>query len=107
VASVGRVVTLTEFLLARIAEDEARASEKGIDDPPGGHLDLVTDCDCDEDHLPNYFLAVKPARVLAECQAKRQLVTRVAGNEDMLGAFLRDLSWPYANHPDYDQSWRP
>lgn len=58
-------MTITEFLLARIAEDEAEAVRvhdiecsihRGFADDRG-------DCDCHD-----------PARVLAECEAKRRIV---------------------------------
>ena len=45
-----------------------------------------------------------PARVLAECEAKRQLIERV-GNPDWAG--FRILALPYADHPDYQQEWKP
>jgi hypothetical protein len=81
-------VNLAEFLLARIAEDEAR--------------------------------------VLAECEAKRNLITYSAfmlraWEDKPNGAYpdmtrrerhaarltLETLAAVYADHPDYDETWRP
>ena len=60
-----------------------------------------------------------PARVLAECEAKRRIVQMWA---DPTGQWsgpqaeaaraqkdrtLRILALPYADHPDYDEAWRP
>ena len=142
---------LTEFLLARIAEDEAvaRAATPGpwrwdgaFEGEPGyatewGHdgPDLVTvaiskragieapadvvlmswghDADGlsvtrkDGDHIARH----NPARVLAECKAKRRIVL---GSPPMHlhdgpseSWVLRELALPYADHPDYREEWRP
>jgi len=110
------VVTLTEFLTARLDEDEARGrlwSETWRSE--GGVIDLV--------------LTPGPARVLAEVAAKRRIVelakeaTRMdqAGDveygagqaprdesvEPYLGTLiLRALAAPYADHPDFNEDWR-
>jgi hypothetical protein len=87
--------TLPGFLLARIAEDEARARaldaayEADEVRPPG--------------RLVNLFALVVPARVLAECEAKRRIVEQVNGMEYV----LRLLALPYADHEDYRPEWRP
>ena len=116
-------MTLTEFLLARIAEDEAAA---------------------------NVAHRESPARVLAECEAKRRIVEfhkswpvlvqtpvtfepvdgtdpghytfratqQIAwtteqeyrerfGDEPPAGPVLRHLAAVYADHPDYREEWRP
>jgi len=109
-------MTLTEFLEARIAEDEAVAE---LASSHNGGATFAKD---------NYgCLLVQPARVLAECAAKRRIVEvqarldaahvavgprrrlrsghRVA--EDALQFVLRCLALPYAEHPDYDEAWRP
>lgn len=142
-------MTLTEFLLARIAEDEAAAREAspspwtypGIESVAGGtlydatrriadlvyeqpedhdgtivrHL-LVPEADANGEHIARH----DPARVRAECEAKRRIVA-IANDqirlgrqargwdnwEDMAVATLRALALPYADHPDYDEAWRP
>jgi hypothetical protein len=95
--------SLTEFLVARISADEAaardavdRQAQFWIDIPPGW---------------------VSPARMLAECAAKRAIIELAADageasgctecNEaDYLGAnILRRLAAPYSSHPDFDSAW--
>lgn len=161
------MTTLTDFLLARIAEDEAVA--RGAIDPerPGTHwrwidageqggpaepdpetggeyLDMQASiwlCTVEEfptssvGPLPAVAIAsaqeVKsgaaahiacfdPARVLAECEAKRRIVHEFTGesphaNYDDCGDecvgnalhwVLRVLAQPYADHPDYREEWR-
>lgn len=97
--------TLADFLLARIAEDEADA-----------HNWLRFEV---RDGIPgNYTI---PDRVLAECEAKRQIVGVVSeferrapewGDEfpavSALVAYpLRVLASVYADHPDYRDEWKP
>jgi len=122
-------MTLTEFLLARIAEDETVAIEvrdshdpltwaasdypdtgawgMGAGDGPSGYYSVVID----------------PDRVLADCDAKRRIValeptetpddldgfTREweLGQAAALGSVLSLLALPYADHPDYRKEWRP
>jgi hypothetical protein len=104
--------TLTDFILARIAEDEAEA----------GHAYLVWDFfSGDGESLK--------ARVLAECEAKRRIVERHSqtvecGNvgcqrrglsgmhcltcdDEWPCPDLRDLAVVYADHPDYRDEWKP
>jgi hypothetical protein len=95
---------ITEFLLARIAEDEEQAYA------------LV------EPQMEGY--SHKPAdsyegrwsrRFLAECEAKRRIVNlsdevenHYASNYDaqeLAGTVLVELSRPYADHPDFDPVW--
>ena len=98
----GGTMTLTEFLYARIAEDEAAI----------------------------YAPAEWKQHVLAECDAKRRIVALhetvhniptnttfcvVCGIDQaakvIFGQFpcqtLRLLALPYADHPDYRDEWRP
>ena len=109
-------MTLTEFLLARIAEDEAAARVAGAWlRAPDGHNDDVLWSVADgqaEPFLAQYAVGRHfdhiahhdPARVLAECEAKRQLIERV-GNPNWAGFNI--LALPYADHPDYQQEWKP
>jgi hypothetical protein len=110
--------TLAEFLLARITEDEAdwleEISNRAIfPDRPGSSVTIV------------------PAKMLAECEAKRRIVklhssSRVcptcAGDPSIVygrrtGAALptakampcptlRLLALPYADHPEFQPEWR-
>jgi len=161
-------MTLTDFLLARIAEDEAvaRAATGGswswdhedwsdrdmsgfkngcVDGQDWGHhgpdlmssepdpeyggqsivisssgydADQVIVAEADGRHIARH----DPARVLAECEAKRRIVERckwavehpdyaddmeLAANWNDAYDTLCDLATIYADHPDYDESWRP
>ena len=116
-------MTLTDFLLARIDEDEAVALNALHPDAKGIPGEWVTEhygsqyhdepdrCHIAEDRAGHYWTVAHevsipnaehmarhdPARVLRECQAKRQLIERV-GNPDWAGFDI--LALPYANHPD-------
>lgn len=146
-------MTITEFLLARIAEDEAvaRAATEGpweADAMDAGHSRFEmnvwitagdagdTVCDMgglqrshnekvalddgykDAQHIARH----DPARVLAECAAKRAIIAE--HQQDHLGAVctrcrfiggymeypcptLEALAAVYADHPDYRQEWAP
>lgn len=83
------MTTLTDFLLARIAEDEADVAD------------------------PAAALHYAPDRVLAECEAKRRIVERHSGCDEVSYGDTstcpdaRDLALPYADHPDYRPEWKP
>jgi len=85
-----RPMTITEFLKARIAEDEERAQRVrryGLDGGGG------------------FFGA---GRVLGECAAKRaiietQSVPKIVAVPNPF--ILRALATVYADHPDYRQEW--
>src|SRR5688500_9269370 len=63
-------VTLTEFLLARIAEDEADAA-----DDYGDNALHRNDCEIHPQGLENTACNCDaPARVRAECEAKRKII---------------------------------
>jgi hypothetical protein len=124
-------MTLTEFLLARIAEDEtdARAayyegqrwlSEEEAVVAADRDLEpvLLLDRKCDAEHAANW----SPARVLAQCEANRRIIERAAdviGDEDpatsldedgwisLVWEIMYELALPYADHPDYREEWRP
>lgn len=82
------------FLLARIAEDEAR--------------NVASDCICSTRVWHNNPDC--PKRIEAEVDAKgaiveqhREMVSRAGG----LHEAVRILAAVYADHPDYDETWRP
>jgi hypothetical protein len=77
-------MTLSEFLLARYAEDEA-----GILTSAGGY---------DEDWWV--------ARQVADIAAKRRVVALHAGNSPSGLVTLTILAQPYADHEDFDPVWR-
>lgn len=123
--------TLADFLLTRIAEDEAWAIEAinlaVIYDNPKWHW-IVSHDDGSRWQPTN----ATPRRVLAECEAKRRIVDlhvpttyrhgpeacavctqwddypwRVEVGEDRWPcATLRLLALPYADHPDFREEWR-
>ena len=95
------MTTLADFLLARIAEDEAVARR----------IAAVGSCE------PAYH----PARVLAECAAKRAIVEKAQRADEAFGRQINPatsaasfaltevlcrLAAPYADHPDYDPAWK-
>ena len=92
-------MTITEFLLARIAEDERHARKLA-----------------ETDRRPVLALAITanhPQRVLAECEAKRRIVERAGflidepdGLGNLCEGILTDLAAIYADHPDYREEWR-
>ena len=156
-------MTLTEFLLARIAEDEAAAAaavsrRDGVDKweavgsgtvvGPGYDKVKHVMLPSSEDGAARHIARHDPARVLAECESKRRIVTEAFevaatidgewgcchdaddirrgyreptpgwGDEpeplpadcagpEVAGKFLQGLALPYADHPDYDEAWRP
>ena len=103
-------MTLTEFLLARIVEDEGAAHAalpgpwrwENIGRPDGEHIAR---------HAPD--------RVLAECAARRAIVEMHTGPhecptpESSCGWCVdsdecdtcRAFALPYADHPDFDPAW--
>lgn len=106
--------TITEFLLARIAEDEARAGD-AFDHWGGPGLEYF---ECDE----IFGVAISRSRLLAECKAKREIVEQAqsasahAEHPQSAGLVtaacdrewryaLRILAAVYADHPDYDPRW--
>lgn len=122
-------MTLVEFLHARITEDEALAHDVQVDararfDHAEGE-EIATSTLVTTDHVSVIY---GPARVLAECEAKRCIVEHhrgepyadepeiyycvvcheaLGGRGDIPCPTLRLLAMPYADHPDYREEWRP
>lgn len=122
-------MTLTEFLEARIAEDEAlaqvatpgqweRDSGWSITAPPpedwsGPYVVVETKLRNDAEFIASH----NPARVLAECEAKRRIMNELGDYADghlwasseafRAESALRALVLPYVDHPDYQPEWRP
>lgn len=119
-------MTLTEFLLARIAEDEAQANRSKADAASGKTLGVP----------PGWITGVAD-RVLAECEAKRRIVDAIEDERQRMDIYNRDydlgllttegdlrsglasnarwagldmaaraLASAYADHPDYREEWR-
>lgn len=107
-------MTLTEFLLARITEDEAAGSDAPDSAEWGWWVGVAMTSLCTR--LPD------TRRVLAECAAKRQIVAIHSGGHACQepntggGSFtdfgsdcvtLGHLASVYADHQDYREEWRP
>lgn len=99
-------MTITEFLLARIGEAEVVA--RSVPDvEPKSSASVFTSL-----HAPTGTVEVSPARVLAECAAKRAIVdswrrVQSVGTNGFGPGALQHLAAVYADHPDYDEAWRP
>lgn len=101
---------LVEFLLARITDDETFAEMVSNVRPMSAGESRRVD-EGNSVVLP-LNLALSPARVLAECEAKRLIVADCAEYEgpETDGLSVRTLlalAAVYAEHPDYRQEWRP
>ena len=132
--------TLTEFLLARIAEREAVAraatygpwrynpakvnaidrSESVFAGKPGTMAITVASTGPSDDPQSMsdaaHIALHDPARVLAECAAKRAIVEAMVDHDAATGEepayywvppVLRILASVDADHPDYQEEWRP
>ena len=100
--------TLTEFLLARIAEDEAAAKrdiEEGVKETQGSSVVWAE----------GY---VSPVRALAECAAKRRILDTWQDPDAVpegeretyfkalgIDQCVRLLAQVYSDHPDYREEW--
>jgi hypothetical protein len=124
-------MNLDEFLLARIAEDKRVATDAaGADSKGEWGPDLVSDGPGGP-RSTAHVVRHDPARVLAECSAKRRIVLAcrdarpetafvgthppgmagfpvTAHDQHQLAALtLALLALPYADHPHYRPEWRP
>ena len=120
-------MTIVEFLEARIAEDEATA--RAAEESPIGAGPKWVGCfrqiegtghapvaDTHSSWYADHIVRHDPARVLAECAAKRAIISEcrqstlsdLDGGEDDQPAPMwvaRALAAVYADHPDYQQEW--
>jgi hypothetical protein len=117
---------LTDFLLARIAEDQAYCRVKiSLEGEPsttrpkdadlteflqklidmcGGHPDAEVMIEMVKAGM---WSPTDPTRVLAAADALRQVVEHRRGTADGDTIILRMLAVPYAAHPHYREEWRP
>lgn len=108
-------LTLAEFLLARITEDEdaVRPDYDSHNAPDPSHGSSGFDYDCGECNL---YEPQKPSRVLADCAAKRTVVEKLEpycwkaycenNTCSRIGCrTLRLLAQPYIDHPDFNTDW--
>jgi len=108
--------SLTSWLLAQIAQDEERAASavgRGIVWPR--LADIVAEHDVQSGwHVVRWH----PARVLAECEAKRRIVEEHEGDGQLCTGLidrddsracltLRYLATVYADAPGFREEWRP
>jgi hypothetical protein len=139
-------MNLTDFLLARLAEDEAAArlcaemfpspwdvADRGwrvriyagdvpiedlMSDEPGATATrnpVVMEVEPDRRIEDPRWLTERvehvrrhdPARVLAEVEAKRRIVTGDGGRIQVSGYLLAVLAQPHRDHPDFREEWRP
>lgn len=102
-------VNLTEFLLARIAEDMNVAVDCEVLVPLGYTWRSISWMHgANREHGRRWA----PERVLAECEAKRKTIDRLndhawVGSYAVRDVLLSLLAAPYADHPDYRQEWAP
>lgn len=99
-------LTLTDFLLARIAEDEAQATRSKEDAATGKTLGV-----------PASWVTAVADRVLAECEAKRRIVNMAWdhfgeddyawGMEEAKRQILLEMAQPFADHPEFRAEWKP
>lgn len=103
-----KTVTLSTYLLARVAEEETTAS-----------LVLLSSVDTSTGVPEIKYQGIR-AWVLAECEAKRRIVELHAGEHECIRADgdlgLNDDEWPcqtllalapvYADRADYLEEWR-
>lgn len=124
---------LAEFLLARIAADEEAAKRAAfgygagwtsasddVDDWSAVHADGKRDMvGCEDRDVTRHIARHDPDRVLRRCEADRRIVEQLwlyvahpdPTSSDPSGTqalwIIKTLALPYADHPDYDPSWRP
>lgn len=106
---------LVSFLRARLDEDERVATVLGDDMRQSWAIPE------DESVAVIHMHRHAPARVLAEVDAKRRILDEYeqatgqyathsqvsAGEEIGLRFAVKALALPYAEHPSYDEAWRP
>ena len=115
-------MTLVEFLLARITEDEAVA--RGLQNATVLAGQRPNFYGAGGPAAEDFWRRFDPAWVLAECEAKRRIVDEhgidyedgeqvcavcraVIGNVPYPCRTLRFAALPYAGHSDYREEWRP
>ncbi|MCU1677719.1 MAG: hypothetical protein JWM93_2477 [Frankiales bacterium] len=120
-------MTIIEFLEARLRDDQAAAEAATpgpwvYDEGLGDSWIVAADGSSVADFCDNrghnvdaaHAARFDPARVLAECAAKRRIIEGykyLDTDPDLrMHAWtfaLRCLAQPYADHPDYRQEWAP
>jgi hypothetical protein len=114
--------SLTEFLLARLSEEEAVAKAVLPLGPIYDHFgdtavesaaELAYSEGAQRPVVDLFLRFADPARVLADVEAKRRIVERCSAvdyampSTHLAHGILAELALPYASHPDYREAWRP
>ena len=112
--------TITEFLEARISEDEALAEAASVSMHGQHHAEswdyasYVLGSERDATEAQDRFITEWwPSRVLAECAAKRAIIAGIIPERDPQADdpdydplwVIRDLAAIYKDHPDYRTEW--
>lgn len=111
---------LIAFLSARIDEDQVAAESAAANETWVAWYESTLQAWDFDDAVNEYVLRLTPARMLAEVKAKRRIIseceklltTRKSSSEpdwaaDLLADdVLRMLASIYADHPDFEPSWR-
>lgn len=108
------------FLRARFAEDAAEVEKQPVDAEYDIDAWGIQHSAIEGNYAYVEYLRVAKARALAELEAKRRFLTRyeeVTAASAASGIYsdvqeeydwLLNLMWtPYAEHPDFDEEWRP
>ena len=100
------MITLTEFLLARIGEDEAVARAVIAKAAPDEWENPTSWGNFYSEEVAFWDRAT-PARILAECAAKKAIIlgAKPFVCADMHDESLRALATVYADHHDYQPAW--
>ena len=119
------MMTLTEFLAARLDEDEA-AAKAVVGNPifDGTGIVIMRNASTGDrsvtipSHVATYIARHDPARVLREVGAGRKILEHwqylkrhdAPGNPDpdhFEDYAVRPLAAVWSDHPDYDEAWKP
>jgi len=104
-------MSIIDFLEARIAEDEGRAQDADCGRIADG-VNRSIGCYSTDLLFVSRF---DPARVLAECAAKRDILEMYHTSEDgtihadawmVMKLILAVMARPYAGHVDFDPAWK-
>lgn len=90
-------MSITDFLLARIAEDEAVARSQSFANWDALEADAID--------TGGYLLTISPARVLRECAAKRAIIEAAEESSGAL-SYLNPLAAIYSDRPDHQEGWQ-
>jgi len=107
---------LITWLRAQLDEDERivrlNLGDKGLGDN-GSFPDYQTYSGDDINAASDFLFNFRPPRMLAEVQAKRQILDEYespdnhGGYADAMGFVVTLLALPFADRPGYQDEWRP